>query len=122
MNEDPTIPTEQLLDFLCWDFAMTAERFWPPDETAHGCIDALPDSTYEEDSLEEAEALGWERGQHTRSLNEATEFFYQLEQRGFDPRSRAQREIERSREDGVDLPDIDWTWYEESNRLGYDDD
>ena len=115
MNEDKELPEGELLDYLCWKYATDGERFFPPGETADECMESLPDDTYEDDSLEEAEARGWEHGQHSRAWTEAVQFFDDLERRGYDPVARAEREIKRSREQGLqDLPDIDLSWYNDS--------
>ena len=112
MNEDPTKGADEMLDWLCWCFADSAERFYPPDETAEECIEELPDDKYEEGSIEEAEARGWERGEHTRAVLEADSFYRKLERCGYDPKARAEREIKRAREQGLNLPDIDWSWWD----------
>lgn len=114
-SENPTTSDSEMLDWLCWRFAVDAERFFPPDETAQECVEQFD---YEDGSLEKAEAVGWEKGQHSRAWTEAVEFFHDLEMRGHDPKERAEREIERSREDDLDLPEIDWSWYEASGRVG----
>lgn len=104
------------LDFLCWSLAMDAADFYPPKETAAECMGALPDDRYTAGTVEEAEAFGWEYGQHSRVVAEAANRFKEMEERGLDPRGRAEREVERSREEGLDVADLDWAWYEERVR------
>lgn len=105
VDEDPEISTDEFLDWYCWSVASTAERFYPPDETAEECCEAR-------DITDQFER-GMEYGQHCRELTMATMFFSDMENHGFDPKARAQRSIERSREEGLDIPDIDWTWWED---------
>lgn len=115
VEEDADRSVDELLDWLCWMWATDAERFHPANETADECMVAH----YGEDEEEwDPRIHGLERGQHGRAVSTAVERFKALEQRGFDPKARAQREIERSRKEGVELDDIDWTWYDESPRLG----
>lgn len=103
MDERRHINRDELLDWLCWKRATTAERFYPPDETAEECAD-----NWEQELSERA--VGREYGEHNRALLEAVEFFNDMEAEGYDPKARAQRHIEESE---LDLPSIDWTWYEQ---------
>lgn len=96
---------DEMLDWLCWVLATEGERFYPPDETAEECIDTQ--------GLEDDFQKGAEYGQHVRAFSTAQERFRDLERHGFNPRERAEREIERAREDGLELEDIDWGWYDD---------
>lgn len=112
IDEDRDRTPDELLDWLCWMWALDGERFFPPDETAEECMVAVAE-TYEGQSDEDRiKAKGWEHGQHARAWTEAVERFHDLEARGFDPKARAEREIARAREDGLDLQDIDWEWWD----------
>lgn len=102
-NEDTT--PQELVDWLCWSWATTGERFYPPDETAHQCVADV-------DTSDKSEALAWEAGYHSRAYTEAVERFDDLQARGFDPVTRAERHIDEARNEGLDLPDIDWEWWE----------
>lgn len=108
---DPTCTETELLDWLCWYYAGMAERFYPPEETAAECADAILDA--DDMDRDESTVHLKERAMHYRALDDAIEFFRDLERRGFDPRGRAEREIARARANGLeDLPAINWTWYD----------
>lgn len=100
----------ETLEYLCWHFAASAEMFWPFDETVHNCMDAVIENYEGRTFAEFAEGYGWERGQHIRAVDEACSLFEQLHGRGYDPVQMAKKEIERSRNDGLELEDIDWDW------------
>jgi len=91
-----------LLDWLCWMWAQEGERFYPPDETAQEMAIGRGDVTDEFD-------CGMLYGTHTRAYTTAVERFMDLENRGFDPRERAEHHIEDS---DLDLPPTDWSWWE----------
>lgn len=114
LQEDTELTTDGLLDWLCWIWAGDGERFYPPDETARECMEEI----YGEMEEWPHEKYGIEKGQHSRAYNTAVGRYHDLEQRGFDPRGRAEREIRRARANGLDLPELDWTWYDENPRLG----
>lgn len=108
-EEDRGVTVNEMLDWICWSVATTGERFFPPRETAEECI-----STFESRGEVDMDALarGKEHGQHSRAWCDATILFNDMKSRGFDPRGRAEREIERSRAEGLNLSDIDWEWWE----------
>lgn len=115
---DRDLPPDELLDWACWYFATQAENFYPPRETAQRCIDSFEDS----DRLDVDERTrGIEFGQHQRAVDEVVSFYETLERYGYNPRQRAEREIERCRNKGWDIPSVDWTWYDDHDRLGPDD-
>lgn len=116
-KEDTTCSTDEFLDWYCWCVATTGERFYPPSETADECIEWCRD----EDDAEVTEySEGVEHGQHGRAYGDAVEFFTDMKYRGFDPVMRAEREIERARNDDLDLPDMDWEWLEGSRYTSID--
>lgn len=96
---------EEVLDWLCWGWATDGERFYPSKETAEECIEGV-------DKAGDEEALAWEEGYHSRAYTEAVERFDDLEARGFDPVQRTERHIGEARDRDLDLPDIDWEWWE----------
>lgn len=102
---DEDLTPDELLDWLCWAWATDGERFYPPDETAHECVEAVEKNG-------DGEAHAWEEGYHSRADTEAVERFDDLEARGFDPVKGAERHIEEARDRGLDLSDIDWEWWE----------
>lgn len=110
LEEDSEITSDELVDKLCWMWAKDGERFYPPDETAKGCIEDWKEGLGKE--LDEGD-YRWELGQHERALDEAREKFRHLKSLGFDPEARAERFIEEAREHGDDLSSIDWEWWEE---------
>lgn len=101
---------DELLDWLCWENAMTAERFYPPDETAAQCIG---DVESDENPVSDRE-IGSEEGYHRASWLSAVAFFEDLERLGYDPRARTEREIENAADRGLDISTPDWTWYDET--------
>ena len=104
-SEDHTGPDEtpdELLDWLCWMWALDGDRFYPPKETAAECA--------EHNKGADETGLAWEEGYHARAYSEAVERFDDLEVRGFDPRKRTERYIERAEERGDNLDPIDWEW------------
>lgn len=105
MNENTDRTVDEMLDWLCWDMADTAARFYPPQETRDACVEALDDP--------DDETIAMEYGQHLRALQDAAAFYDDLERFGFDPKARAERERQRAAdEDDLELPEIDWEWYE----------
>lgn len=115
VDEDTTVDADGMLDWLCWAWAMDGERFYPPDETASECTDALME---ERDSDDRQSIYEQEFAEHCRAYTEAVEKFNDLQCRGFDPIARAERHIEEARANGLEgLPDIDWEWAEESGRV-----
>lgn len=112
-DEDPERTPDEMLDWVCWELATDGERFYPPDETAEECIDAL--------GITDESDRGWERGQHLAKYSKARTLFKMLDGMGFDPKARAQREAENT-PDGVDLPPIDWAWLEHGDEDGGEDD
>jgi len=112
LDESDQNPGE-LLDWLCWSWATDGERFYPPDETAKECAEAVEKSG-------DKQALAWEEGYHSRAYTEAVERFDDLETRGFDPVERTERHIDDARSRGLDLSEIDWTWLEAA-RSGSED-
>jgi len=100
---------DEILDWLCWVWATEAERFYPPEESAEECIEQ-----WDVDDVDER-SRGEEYGYHTAMFWTAQTRFEDLRTFGLNPKERAKREIERSREQGFELEDIDWSW------LGDDD-
>jgi hypothetical protein len=100
LDEDADRTVDEMLDWLCWDVADTAARFYPPQESTQECVDAMD---VERDSM----AGEYEYGTHMRALQDAVAIFDDLQRFGFDPKGRAQREVARN-----DLPEIDWEWYD----------
>lgn len=131
---------DELLDRLCWLHASDAERFFPPDETADECIEHFEEAmeegitsetqTFDGDEYvsydNEAKirvtdkSRGSEYGAHGRALNNAVRFFKELENAGLDPKARAERYNKESIPEDEEVPDLDWTWYEATPRLGQD--
>lgn len=111
LEEEQRTTPDELLDWLCWCFAMDGERFYPPDETAEECLEAFEGNDGDFDVDERRR--GVEHGQHSRAYMTAVMFFEDLENWGYDPKARAEREIETSKDDGLELPDIDWEWYDD---------
>jgi hypothetical protein len=101
---DTAYTPDELLNWLCWERALTGELFYPPDESAQECLEAVEGVT--------DYRRGWEEGYHARSYSEAVQFYRDLEARGHDPVDRANRGIEQARARGLDLDPIDWTWLE----------
>jgi len=93
----------ETLEYLCWNFATTAQGFWPIERTARECVDANSESA--------DVALAWERGQHSRAVMAADELFTTLYDRGYDPVELAAREQYRIEcEQGVEMPPLKWDW------------
>lgn len=111
LNEDPERTADEMLDWLCWSFYYTGERFFPPEETAEECIEAAKeDGRWDEEEHEYRE--GMEYGKHGRAWSESVEFYDQMVSRGFDPVRRTHRHIEESE---LDLPEADdWEWLPEN--------
>jgi DNA polymerase IV (family X) len=75
-------------------------------------MNALSDDRYDEHSKEHAEAIGWEKGQHSRALMEARERLKEAENLGLNPVERAAREQHKLRKQVEDFDyQIDWTFY-----------
>lgn len=117
MNEDkPDNTADEFLNWLCWMWATSGDRFYPPDETADECIEGVIEN-YEERydgfllSLKLLEAREWERGQHARAYTEAVSRFKDAHHWGFSPMERAAREHRdlMERADG-EVDPIDWSW------------
>lgn len=106
---------DEFLDWLCWSIATTGDRFFPPEETAKECMDALYDGSEPISDAELTYRKGVEVGQHSRAWSEAIDMYEQMDARGFDPIERAERYVRQAREDGHDLPEIDWSWLEGSS-------
>lgn len=100
----------ETLEYLCWHFGTTGERFWPIQETAESCMESVKENYEQNDEMVYEEGLAWEQGQHTRAVSEAGRVYKQLYSKGYDPVEMAKNEIERSREEGIELEDIDWDW------------
>lgn len=62
----------EMLEWLCWRFAIQGERFYPPEETAEECMDIFEDMYEGEDLVYHT---GVERGQHARAWTDAMVFF-----------------------------------------------
>jgi len=105
---------KETLEWLCWKFAKDGERFYPPDETAEECMGAVEELYEERTEMSYREGFGVEKGQHSRAYTTAVEFFVDMKRKAYDPVEMAENEVERSRENGLDLPGIDWEWLEES--------
>lgn len=107
---------DEFLDWLCWMWAMSGERFYPPDETAKECIEAVRENYEENYSGDELErelerAYEWEKGQHSRAYTEAVDKFRDAANWGFDPIERAAREHRNLMEEaGGEIDPIDWSW------------
>lgn len=109
LDEERTREPDEVLDWLCWVFATRGERFYPPDETADGCMEA----NYPDQSEWPHEKYGVEKGQHSRAYTDAVEFFYDLKRHGYDPVGRTRRSVRRSREEGLDdlpMPGFEWLY------------
>lgn len=104
MKEDHTwTETDEMLDFLCWNIASSANHFHPVDETAAACVDAIAG---EDDDRERALAI--ETAVHADRLETYTRLFQQLYNRGYDPRGRAVREAVRAGQEMHNDPDEQW--------------
>lgn len=114
-ESDTDTDLDELLNWLCWTHATTGERFYPPDETARECIDALSNET---DSPRHEKKYAQEYGQHGRAWGDAIEFFDDLYGHGLDPVYRANYYVEQARAEGDDLSRIDWAWLEDSHYDG----
>lgn len=115
MTDDTKKTADELLDFLCWLWATDGERFYPPDGTAESCIEHFEKEAERNPDIEVTErSRGEEHGYHAAMYWTAVERFSYLNRMGFEPKKRAEREIERSREDGLELEDIDWGWIDDA--------
>jgi hypothetical protein len=114
MSDEQDPSAEDVLDWLCWVWASDGDRFYPPGETAQGCVEGLDEAGNEK-------KLAREEGYHIRAYVGAVDRFEALEARGFDPVARAERHIEDAQERELDLPDIDWSWWEASKNSGESD-
>lgn len=88
LNEDSEMSADELLDWQCWKWAIDAESLYPPDESE-----------------------GVEYAVFVYSAG----CFEDVRDKGFDPVTRTERHIEQRRSEGLDLEDIDWTWWEAWN-------
>jgi len=119
IEESTSQTTDMTLDWLCWERATSGERFYPPEETAVECVEALTGSDEDVEHAEFDPSLDKEVGQHQRAWLEAVEFFDSLQARGYDPVARVERHIAYSRIiRDLDLPRIDWEWLRESHYGG----
>lgn len=120
MSKDiPDHEADKFLNWLCWTWAQDGERFYPPDETAEECIEAVRDG-YEEEysgfllSFELTKAFSWEEGQHARAYDEARFKFKDAENWGFDPVERAARyHYNEVWTEDNNVEKMDWEWYNE---------
>ena len=101
---DESQGVDDLMNWLCWCWATDGERFYPPDETAHECIENI-------EKADDETAQAWEEGYHSRAYTEAVERFENLKARGFDPVERTEKHLEQACDRGLDLQDIDWEWW-----------
>lgn len=117
IDEDTDKSADEMLDWFCWSYATLGERFYPPEETAAECVEALSENHLGSGETDEMTvwkyhgAYNYEEGQHYRVLLEANEFYRDMETFGFDPKGRAKREVHRARENGLDnvaMPSFDW--------------
>lgn len=97
---------DEFLTWYCWERAVTAAGFYPPEESAENCLEQFEEWDEKDKIAEEAT--------HHRALTECWEFFSSAEARGIDPKARADQYVAKRQEEGVDLPEIDWTWYHET--------
>jgi len=113
--------SEDFLNWLCWMWAQDGERFYPPEETAVECVDAVRDE-YEENysgymlTTKLAQAYQWEVGQHSRAYTEAVTRFRDCARRDFAPIERAAREqhdLRKKADDDYDKQ-IDWSWLKDN--------
>ncbi|MFB6236918.1 MAG: hypothetical protein ABEH81_00945 [Halopenitus sp.] len=111
---------DEMLSFWCWKYATDAEDFYPPEETARGCIENK--EHLEDDDLQTKLAFQKEFGLHIRAYREAVEFFIQMKQNGFNPQWRAEEEVRKAREAGHEHPPIDWEWLDASRYSEVDGD
>lgn len=120
-EHEQVLTVDEYLDRLCWLVGSRCDRFYPPDETAQECIESFEETAAENEDVsppDEAD-IGNEYGYHTASFIHGAELFQDMYTYGFDPKERAQRDIERAVEehdlDGDALA-IDWTWWDDYRR------
>jgi len=107
---------DEFLSWLCWTWATDGQRFYPPEETADECVEAVRENyekNYEGEKLETEllKATSWEKGQHSRAYTEAVSKFRDAANWGFDPIERAAREQHDLRQRSEDYDEeIDWSW------------
>ena len=100
----------ETLECICWNFATTAEEFYPIEETALQCMKGVSENYKGNENMNWEKGLAWEKGQHSRAVLEASEVFTKLESMGYDPVQMAKEHIRKSEEMGHQLPKIDWSW------------
>jgi len=110
-----TMNEHEFLKWLCWERAKTADRFYPPDETAEETHQVKLDESDEELTERQIELdKEHEMVYHSTMLQEAVEFFVDARTRGIDAIGMAEsehRELQERADDEVE--DIDWSFYDE---------
>lgn len=110
MSDDNPDPDE-FVSWLCWMWAQDGERFYPPDETAMECLEALSDD--DTNAIEHDVMYEREYAEHCRAYTEAVSKFRDASMWGFDPIERAAREhrdLLNRAEHAEEIGPIDWTW------------
>lgn len=102
---------EEVLDWICWSLVVDADTWYPPDETAEECIEALREG--EPDDVEVKEQ--YERGYHAGSFLAAEDLAWTIVGKfGVDVYARAERHREES---DLDLPPFDISHGDEGIRF-----
>lgn len=95
---------DELLDWLCWRMAHRGMDFYPPEDRLEQAVDAL--------DLDDETGRAEEKGAIIEKWLTADDFFADLDNLGFDPVGRAEREAARldDRTDRDYDPTIDWSF------------
>lgn len=99
---------QEVLEKIALDLALTAQNFFPPKETAENCMHG--DEEYYGSVERYNYVLGVENGEHSRAVTEASFVYEKMYEAGYDPVELAENELQRTRDEGLDLDDVDWSW------------
>lgn len=107
---------DELLDWLCWVWAVEGQSAYPPEEQVAEHVaahenESLPGTTVVDEFLR-----GELTGRISLMWTQAVMRYEMLENRGFDPKACAERHVERRRTEGHGPSGIDWAWYDEHTR------
>lgn len=112
-SESEATISEKLLDYLCWQMLFEREHWYPPEETAAECVEAMESDDTDLDTDESYE-MGYHVGMYL-AYDDVIEALYAM---GIDVRARANRYIAANREAGVELRSDDESMYFESTDHG----
>ena len=115
MVGSPESDLEDLLNWLCWYYAVQGMDNYHPTLEAAKCMSSVEEQ-YRDRPRVRLRMMQYEKGQHMEKMVQAEQFIKNIENMGYEPKERAESYHSKVQEEG-EIRDLTWEWYDEPKRV-----